>query len=115
MARLRLILAFIAVLTVAAAASLGLGLGVSWLIGRMHCEGEQLSCNIDDAIGAYGTLIWAGASVIVFGISMLFRNKRIALIVAALVRRKKAGMGTRMAWKSQCNWIQYASSPPPPM
>lgn len=84
MARLRLILAFIAVLTVAAAASLGLGLGVSWLIGRMHCEGEQLSCNIDDAIGAYGTLIWAGASVIVFGISMLFRNKRIALIVVAL-------------------------------
>ena len=44
MARLRLILALI----LAAAVSLGAGLGMSWLVGQMHCEDEQLACNIDD-------------------------------------------------------------------
>jgi hypothetical protein len=81
MARLRLILALI----LAAAVSLGAGLAVAWLLGQMHCEGEQLACNIDDAIGAYAAMIWSGLGLVVFGIALLFTNKRVALTGAAIV------------------------------
>ncbi|HUU25006.1 MAG TPA: hypothetical protein VMW68_05515 [Methyloceanibacter sp.] len=81
MARLRPILALI----LAAAVSLGIGLAIFWLLSQLPCEGEQLSCNIDDAIGGYGTMIWAGLGLLVFGIALLFTNKRTALTVAALL------------------------------
>jgi hypothetical protein len=81
MARLRLVL----ILLLAAAVSLSAGLGLFWLVSRMPCEGEQLACNIDDAVGGYATLIWAGFGVVVFGLALLFANKRKALAVAAIV------------------------------
>jgi len=81
MARLRLVL----VLLLAAAASLGMGLAIFWLIGQMHCEGEQLACNIDDAVGGYAAIIWAGLGLVAFGFALLFASKRKALGVAAIV------------------------------
>jgi hypothetical protein len=81
MARLRLAL----VLLLAAVVSLGAGIGLFWLVSRMPCEGEQLACNIDDAVGGYAALIWAGLGLVVFGIALLFANRRTALTVAALL------------------------------
>jgi len=81
MARLRLILALI----LAGAISLCAGLAIFWLVSQAPCEGEQLACNIDDAIGGYATMIWAGLGLVAFGIALLFVNKRRALTVAALL------------------------------
>lgn len=81
MARLRLVLALI----LAAAVSLGLGLGLFALLSALPCEGEQLACNIDDAIGGYATLIWAGLGLAAFGVALLFTNKRKALALAAIL------------------------------
>jgi len=81
MARLRLVL----VLLLAAAVSLGVGLATFWLISGMHCDGEQLACNIDDAVGGYATMIWAGLGLVAFGIALLFANTPKALAVAAIV------------------------------
>ncbi len=81
MARLRLVLMAL----LAGAASLAAGLAVYWLTAMMPCRGEGLACNIDDAIGGYGAMIWAGLGVAVFGIALLFTNRRKALTVAALL------------------------------
>jgi hypothetical protein len=81
MARLCLVLALI----LAAAVALCAGLGVFWLLSQMHCEGEQLGCNIDDAVGGYAAMIWASLGLVVFGISLLFTHKRKSLTVAALL------------------------------
>ncbi len=81
MARWRLILALI----LGALVSLGLGIGLFLLLDRMPCEGEQLACNIDDAVGAYATLIWTVLSLVVFGIALLFKKRRGALAVAAIL------------------------------
>jgi hypothetical protein len=81
MARLRLVL----ILLLAAAVSLGAGLGLFWLVSRMPCEGEQLACNIDDAVGGYAAIIWAGLGLVGFGFALLFANRRKALAIAAIV------------------------------
>jgi hypothetical protein len=81
MARLRPVLELI----LAAAVSLGVGLGVFGLLSEMPCAGEQLACNIDDAVGAYASMIWAAIGVVVFGIALLFANKRNALAISAIV------------------------------
>lgn len=81
MARLRLVL----ILLLAAAISLGAGLGLFWLVSGMPCEGEQLACNIDDAVGGYAAIIWAGLGLVTFGIALLFANTRKALAIAAII------------------------------
>ena len=81
MARLRLVLAHV----VTAAVSLGAGLGVLWLIGHMPCAGEQLACNIDDAVGGYAAMIWTGLGLVAFGVALVFANRRAALLIAALL------------------------------
>jgi hypothetical protein len=81
MARSRLILALI----VGTAVSFGFGLSAFELLSEMHCEGEQLACNIDDAVGAYAAMIMAAVGVVVFGIAPLFANKRTSLTAAALL------------------------------
>jgi hypothetical protein len=81
MKRLHLILA----LVVAAAASLAAGLAVSWLAGHMPCHGETLACNIDGAVGAYGTIIWAVLGPLIFGVTLFIAGNRTALAGAALV------------------------------
>jgi hypothetical protein len=81
MARLRLV----RILLLAAAISLGAGLGLFWLVSGMPCEGEQLACNIDDAVGGYAAIIWAGLGLVAFGIALLFANTRKALAIAAII------------------------------
>jgi hypothetical protein len=81
MARLRLVL----ILLLAAVISLGAGLGLFWLVSGMPCEGEQLACNIDDAVGGYAAIIWAGLGLVAFGIALLFANTRKALAIAAII------------------------------
>jgi len=81
MARLRLVL----MLLLAGAISLGAGLAIFWLISQMHCAGEQLACNIDDAVGGYATMVWSGLGLIAFGSALLFSAKRMALAIAAIV------------------------------
>lgn len=81
MARLRLVLA----LLLAGAVSLGAGLGLFWLVSQTPCQGEQLSCNIDDAVGGYASMIWTGLGLAVFCIALLFAKRRKALAVAAMI------------------------------
>jgi len=81
MARLRLVL--MALLT--GAASLAAGLAVYWLTAMMPCSGEGLACNIDDAIGGYGVLIFAGAGTLVFLVTLLIAKSRKALAVGLVV------------------------------
>ena len=52
---LRLVLALLA----SGLLSFGVGLSAGWLTSLLNCEGEQLACNIDDAVGAYATIIMA--------------------------------------------------------
>lgn len=79
MARLRPILA----LVLGTVLSLAAGVGAFGLLGGMPCAGEQLACNIDDAVGGYATLIWAGLGLVVFGIALLFADQSRALTIAA--------------------------------
>jgi len=81
MARLRLVL----MLLLAGAISLGAGLGLFWLVSQMPCEGEQLACNIDDAVGGYAAIIWAGLGLVAFGIALLVASKRKALAITAII------------------------------
>ncbi len=81
MARLRLMLMAL----LAGAASLAAGLALYWLLSQMPCEGEQLACNIDDAIGGYGVIIWATLGPLIFSITVLVAKNRKALAGAACV------------------------------
>lgn len=81
MVRLRLAL----MLLLAAVVSLGIGMALFGLLSEMPCEGEQLGCNIDDAVGGYATMIWVGLGLVAFGIGLLFNNKRKALAMAAIL------------------------------
>ena len=81
MARLRLILMAL----LAGAASLAAGLALYWLLSQIPCEGEQLACNIDDAIGGYGAIIFAGAGTLVFIVTLLIAKSRKALAIALSV------------------------------
>lgn len=81
MSRLRLVL----MLLIAAVVSFGIGMALFGLLNNMPCEGEQLGCNIDDAVGGYATMIWAGLGLVCFGLGLLFTNQRKALAVAAIL------------------------------
>lgn len=65
--------------------SLALGLGATWLADRLPCSGETLSCNIQEAVGAYAVLIWAALGPTVFGVTIAVARNRMALMGAMLV------------------------------
>jgi hypothetical protein len=81
LARLRLTLVALAAGAVSAAA----GLAVNWLAHELPCDGERLACNIDAAVGAYATLIWAVLGPLVFVVTLLVANNRKALLGATIV------------------------------
>jgi hypothetical protein len=56
------------VLLVAGALSLLAGLAVSEILALMPCQGEDLACRIDDAIGAYAVLISATLGPLIFAV-----------------------------------------------
>ena len=70
---------------VAALLALAIGLAANWLGALMPCQGEQLACNIDEAIGGYATMIWAGLGPLIFAVTLLIAQNRTALAGATLV------------------------------
>jgi hypothetical protein len=78
---LRLLLA----LVVAGLLSLLVGLIVSSLASTLDCEGEDLGCNIDDAIGAYLAMIFAALAPLIYGVTLAVAMNRTALLGATLV------------------------------
>ncbi len=77
----RLALALLA----AGALSFLVGFAFTWLIERVPCHGEGLACNIDQAIGGYGVVIWAILGPLIFGLILFISRSRIALAGAAVV------------------------------
>lgn len=67
-------------LLVAAGLSLLIGLTASSVASLMPCHGEGLSCNLDEAIGAYAVLIWTCLGPLIFGVILLVANNRVALL-----------------------------------
>lgn len=55
------------------------------LIERVPCSGETLVCNINEAIGAYGVIIWAILGPLIFALVLAIARNRKALLGAALV------------------------------
>jgi hypothetical protein len=55
------------------------------LIGRLPCSGETLVCNINEAIGAYGVIIWAILGPLIFALVLSIARNRAALLGAAIV------------------------------
>ena len=77
----RLALALLA----AGALSFLVGFAFTWLVGRVPCHGEGLACNIDQAIGGYGVVIWSILGPLIFGLILFISRSRIALAGAAVV------------------------------
>ena len=65
--------------------SIAVGLGATWLADRLPCSGETLSCNIQEAVGAYAVLIWAVLGPTVFGVTIAVARNRTALMGALFV------------------------------
>jgi nitrate/nitrite transporter NarK len=78
---IRLLLAIV----VAGVVSFGAGLGFAEIAGRIPCHGEGLACNIDAAIGAYGVIIAAVLGPLIYAVTLLVAQNRIALGGALLV------------------------------
>jgi hypothetical protein len=55
------------------------------LIARIPCRGEGLACKIDEAVGAYGVVIWAILGPLIFGLVLAIARNRAALLGAAIV------------------------------
>lgn len=72
---MRLLLA----LLVAGALSFLTGLAASAIAGLMPCQGEGLGCALNEAIGAYGVLIWTVLGPAIFGVILLVARNRLAL------------------------------------
>jgi hypothetical protein len=66
-------------LLVAGALSLLAGLAASWIATLTPRQGEGLACNLDDAIGAYAVLIWAGLGPLIFGVILFIARNRVTL------------------------------------
>ena len=66
-------------LLVAGALSLLAGLAASWIATLTPRQGEGLACNLDDAIGAYAVLIWAGLGPPIFGVILFIARNRVTL------------------------------------
>jgi nitrate/nitrite transporter NarK len=77
----RLVVALLA----AGALSFLAGLAYIEIIDRVPCQGEGLACNIDQAVGGYGVIIFAILGPIIFGLTLLIARNRVALAGAAVV------------------------------
>ncbi|ODA68447.1 hypothetical protein A7A08_00270 [Methyloligella halotolerans] len=68
------------IIAVPAAAVLagGLGLALTFAADLLPCSGEQLSCNIEAAIGVSATLIAAGTGLLAFALALIIFRKRSA-------------------------------------
>lgn len=78
---MRLLLSILA----AGMVSLAAGFLALELAGHMRCEGEQLSCNINEAIGAYAVLIWSALGPVIFGLILLIAKNRVSLAGGAIL------------------------------
>ena len=74
-----------AALFAAGAVSFLAGFAYVKLIGQLPCSGETLVCNINEAIGAYGVVIWAILGPLIFALVLAIARNRAALIGAAIV------------------------------
>jgi hypothetical protein len=61
------------------------GLATVHVAGLIGCNGERLACNIDEAIGGYGVLIWSVLGPLIFGIVLAVARNRTALLGAAIL------------------------------
>jgi MFS family permease len=76
---------FLIALLAAGAVSFLVGLAFTWLVERTPCRGEGLACNIDEAIGGYGVVIWSILGPLIFGLVLSIARNRSALLGAALL------------------------------
>src|SRR5581483_988401 len=72
-------------LVAAGALSFVAGFGFAEMAGRIPCHGEGLGCNIDAAVGAYGVIIAAVLGPIIYAVTLLVAQNRIALGGALVV------------------------------
>ena len=72
-------------LVIAGALSCMAGLLFRQLIARVPCQGEELACNIDEAVGAYAVLIYAVLGPIIFAVTLGIARNRRALAGATIV------------------------------
>ena len=70
---------FVLALLAAGALSFLAGFAFTQAIKRIPCRGETLVCNINEAIGAYGVVIWAILGPLIFGLTLAIARNRVAL------------------------------------
>jgi len=76
---------FVLALLAAGALSFLAGFAFTQAIERIPCRGETLVCNINEAIGAYGVVIWAILGPLIFGLTLSIARNRVALAGAMAV------------------------------
>jgi hypothetical protein len=79
------LLRLLLILLVAAAVSFLIGMTASALAALMPCEGEGLVCGINEAIGAYGVLIWVPLGPVIYGVTLFVARNRTALAGATIM------------------------------
>ena len=76
---------FLIALLAAGGVSFLAGLAFTWLIEGVPCRGEGLACDIDEAIGVYGVVIWAILGPLIFGLVLSVARNRSALAGAFVI------------------------------
>jgi hypothetical protein len=69
-------------LLAAGALSFLAGMGLSVLIGLIPCQGEELVCGINEAVGGYAVIIWAILGPAVFGLALTIARNHVTLASA---------------------------------
>src|SRR4051794_11679584 len=72
-------------LLVAGALSCVAGLLFTQIVERVPCQEERLTCNIDQAIGAYAVPLYAVLGPVIFAVTLFIAKNRTALVGAAIV------------------------------
>jgi hypothetical protein len=72
-------------LLAAGAVSFLAGFASTDIASRAPCQGEGLACNIDQAIGAYGVVIFAILGPVIYGVTLVIARNRVALLGAMIV------------------------------
>ncbi len=70
---------FVLALFAAGALSFLAGYAFTELIALIPCRGENLACNVDQAIGGYAVVIWAILGPLIFGLVLAIARNRAAL------------------------------------